>query len=76
MVGHKSPGPNVRSGRFGELRHEVDATVTVRFGEKNLLPMVAPLSHMIRVSRNDNTTHPDHGTLLCDSRLVCHGRAL
>lgn len=76
MVGRKPPGPNVRFGRSGEFRHEVDATVIVRFGEKDLLPVVAPLSHMIRVSRNDNTTHPDHGTLLRDSRLVCHGRAL
>jgi hypothetical protein len=60
--------------RTGSFRHQVDIMAMFLVGAEHLLPAIAPLRDMMRMPRNDNTTHPGQRARTCYSHGSRHAR--
>jgi hypothetical protein len=73
MIRHQAISPNLCPCFFRELRHQLNVIPIIILAEKRLLTTIATLSHVMRVTWNDNTRHPGHIEPPCSIALPSNG---
>ena len=73
MIRHQTIGPNLHSPGPAPLGHQVQVDLVVAITEEGRLSPIAPLGHMMRISRYHHSCQSSHGIKLPWLRAAVNG---